>query len=142
MKAFFLAFAVCLCLTACNPQTPAKDPKAIAADALTGLTMAWDFSAEACLSVERSCKLAKGTCAADLLPVRDSLLAAASSLDTWDDAAQRNFPCLIADAAKGLEGVETVMREAGVSVPPQIDIALNLGLTFVPSCVPTDAGAE
>src|SRR6185312_6975950 len=114
-----------------------------AGDVLTGLTEAWDFSAEACLSVENVGKLSKGTCAKDLLPVRDSLLTAASALDTWDDAAQKNFPCLVADAAKGIEGVETVLRDAGVSVPPQIDIALNLGLTFVSSCVPSaDAGAE
>jgi hypothetical protein len=53
---------------------------------------------DVCLEVE-----VKASCAKALLPARDALLAAATAVDVWDDAAQKNFPCLIFDVASALK---------------------------------------
>lgn len=96
LLAVLVLVAVCACVPASSASGP--DARGVARGAVVALADAWNVAADVCLAAQP-----KETCAKVLLPARDALLAAASAVDVWDDAAQKNLPCLIFDVAEALK---------------------------------------
>jgi hypothetical protein len=62
-------------------------------------------------------------------------MLAAAAVDTWDDAAQKNFPCLIADVMTDIAAMSQTLQTAKVTIPQLVIDAIDLAKTFAPQCV-------
>lgn len=121
--------------------TPAPDPKTVAAETVSTLTLAWNVAAEGCAAVAQAqnSNAELQQCAAAFMPALDLLEDAASMIDTWSDADQANLPCVLADAAAALSHTTTLLTQFSVTVPPELAQGLTLAEAFIPQCNRSDA---
>lgn len=135
----FAVVMIAAALAGCHANSPSIDPRALARGAVSTLEDAWIVAAQSC--VESSDTTVVSACKVGLLPARQALLAAASAVDGWTDADQKNFPCLMADAEAGLKETVQVLGAFGVQLPQVVSDAFALAGAFTPQCV-RDAGAS
>lgn len=130
----------------------ASSAQVSADEVLQGLTAAWNAAVPVCLDAEKAGAFKAGSCASILLPTRDGLMAAGAAIDAWTATSSGNFPCAVADVVKGLVNVETLMIDAKVTVPSEIQSALSIAQGVAAFCPnlpqpgtgyqpPADAGA-
>lgn len=134
MRLLAVVLALSCALFACTPASSPIDARGLARGAVVTMTDAWNVASTICLDQEVVGKLPDGTCAKNLLPARDAILAAADAVDTWDAAAQGNFACLIFAAFKDVDATRVLLTDLGVQVPQLVTDGLALAKAFVPQC--------
>lgn len=134
--ALLLAGAVafdCSCTPAKSPDTQAR---AIARGTVETLETVWDTAATACMAVAnaKEDQAIANSCKEYLAPARTAIVAAADAVDVWDDAAQGNFPCLIASAIDGVNQGLGVAEQVGFKPPQVVLDGRVLANQYVPLC--------
>jgi len=78
-------------------------------------------------------ELAK-TCADAYDVTRDALLAAQSSVDTWEAGGNRDFVCALGHGVRALAAMSGALTKAGVPIPAAVADALSLGAGLAGGC--------
>ena len=127
---------------------PGLPPDASAAqvtadEVVQGLTNAWNATSVVCLQTEKVGLLPAGSCAKALLPAEIALEAAAEGVDAFNSGAAKDFPCLVSNALIAFQDVENLLKNVKISLPSELDQAVQLVQAFVPGCsapAASDAG--
>lgn len=75
-------------------------------------------------------------CETTLKSVMPLLESAAAGVDVWNDAAQGKISCTLVRATDALMALEGELRAAGVSIPWELDQALQVGRFAGAACKP------
>ncbi|MDE2107245.1 MAG: hypothetical protein KGL39_59155, partial [Patescibacteria group bacterium] len=99
-------------------SSPQIDPRALARATVETAESAWLATAKACVAdaVSTDSQATLQKCEAMLDPARETLVAAAYSVDTWTAADQKNFPCMIGSAMKAIQASVMFLQSEQVAV--------------------------
>lgn len=120
--------------------SPSVDPRAIANATTSLLEKAWTASGEACLDAANAAHddTIRQKCEPPLTKTRLALLSAQSAVDTWDAAAQKNFPCLIGAVIEDF----TAYTALGGPAPQALVDGISLARSYAGQCVVAAAGVQ
>jgi hypothetical protein len=126
----------------CSPaSSPTVSERAIARGAVSTLEAAWVVGAETCrsIAVSKNDSVLAIKCENIFLPVLDSIKISGVAIDAWTQNDAKNMPCLLADIVHGFFGIETLLVDLKVTVPPAVAQGLELAQALAPQCVRQDA---
>lgn len=120
-----------------GPKGPDADQLRAEARAAVSLSAdAWNLVADACVDVAVAQKSHQTlqACKDALVPARGAIVVAADAVDAWTAAAQKDFPCAIADILKGLSAGLDIVHSAGGQTPQLVTDAMKIASIYAATC--------
>ena len=126
----------------CSPSKTPAQQQADARAAVLATEAAWMAVAQGCVDVATvtSNEGLLKTCDNLMTPVKDAVLAADSSIDTWASANQGDIACVLHNAIAAINAAAAAAQQSGAPLPPVVKDAEIIINSLNVQCV-SDGGA-